>query len=366
MNVTRLIAFILYALFVLVLAKGIGIVWRWTWEKPAPVQTGHSGANPGNATETPQETHVDTPPLPLETACIVPNIQGLDETAANRAISHLGLQSVKSVQHDPKISAGIVLSQEPAAGKKLLPCQGEVIMVISLGTLESTKPLPYASDDCSKPSGTTTCCCFVPYHIHDLGQVFPTGTKIRIQWKAGTPFGSCSGGNTLFSVSTHSLSWDEIGRAPIAPRQGVDDKIHREEIVSLVEFRYVKVEVPNCYNDYSSAEVNWPRRAGVSLAQGTNPLLIGCFHDQGDSTGTRGRDLNGFVTHGPSMTTATCINECRQRGFTYAGMQYSSWCFCGNSYGRSGTANNCNMPCSGSPAEICGGSWANSVYGTSR
>lgn len=122
---------------------------------------------------------------------------------------------------------------------------------------EPAQSLPYASDDCSKPPGTTQCCCMVPYHIHDLGQVFPSGTEIRIQWQAGTPGGSCSGGNALFSVSTHMLSWDEIGRAPIANRQGFADEIHREQIASPVEFRYVKIEVPNCYNDYSSAEVNW-------------------------------------------------------------------------------------------------------------
>jgi hypothetical protein len=35
---------------------------------------------------------------------------------------------------------------------------------------------------------------------------------------------------------------------------------------------------------------------------------------------------------------------------------------CGNSFGRSGKANNCDMRCAGNPDEICGGDWANSVY----
>ena len=52
------------------------------------------------------------------------------------------------------------------------------------------------------------------------------------------------------------------------------------------------------------------------LSPAANP--IGCFRDQGDDTGTRGRDLNGFFMHSPNMTTAACINECRQRGFAYA------------------------------------------------
>ena len=106
-----------------------------------------------------------------------------------------------------------------------------------------------------------------------------------------------------------------------------------------------------------------PQRSD-SLAQAAN--LLGCFRDQGGavSAGTSGRDLNGFFMDSPNMTTTTCINECRRRGFAYAGTQYGHQCFCGDSYGRSGTADNCNMACSGSPAEICGGYWANRIYKT--
>ena len=59
-----------------------------------------------------------------------------------------------------------------------------------------------------------------------------------------------------------------------------------------------------------------------------------------------------------------CVEECRAQGFAYAATQYSSYCFCGNRYGASGPAHNCNMPCAGNPGEICGGAWANSVYET--
>ena len=83
---------------------------------------------------------------------------------------------------------------------------------------------------------------------------------------------------------------------------------------------------------------------------------LGCYKDQGD------RDLSGHGFNGSKMTTDRCTSECRSRGFAYAGTQYSKWCFCGNSYGNSGSANNCNMPCSGNSSETCGGSWANSVY----
>ena len=89
---------------------------------------------------------------------------------------------------------------------------------------------------------------------------------------------------------------------------------------------------------------------------------LGCFKDQEDPTGTSGRDLNGFAEDVPGMTAEMCTEMCTSKGFSYAGTQYGTWCFCGTSYGKSGKADNCNMKCGGAGNEICGGSWANSVY----
>ncbi len=43
------------------------------------------------------------------------------------------------------------------------------------------------------------------------------------------------------------------------------------------------------------------------------------------------------------------------------GLQYSTYCFCGNSYGKHGPVTGCGMKCGGS-LEMCGGSSHNSVY----
>jgi hypothetical protein len=100
-------------------------------------------------------------------------------------------------------------------------------------------------------------------------------------------------------------------------------------------------------------------------AQGADaPRYLGCFKDQGATDGVEGRDLDGAMSSDGAMTSAVCIEECRAQGFAYAGTQYSSYCFCGNRYGASGPADNCNTPCAGKPEEICGGGWANSVYAT--
>ena len=103
-----------------------------------------------------------------------------------------------------------------------------------------------------------------------------------------------------------------------------------------------------------------------SQAPPATARYLGCFKDQQKNwlagANTQGRDLKGFTTKDTGMTSARCIAVCRNQGFTYAGTQYSTQCFCGNAYGRSGAANNCDMACGGNPAEMCGGYWANSVY----
>ena len=127
---------------------------------------------------------------------------------------------------------------------------------------------------------------------------------------------------------------------------------------------------------------------------------MGCFKDQGDPQGTSGRDLSGHMflpplwlrsapnttaavtgavidqpapassrlrmapQPAPVMSASACTAGCRARGFAFAGTQYSSYCFCGNRFGQTGTSASCNMPCTGNPGEICGGAWANSVYWT--
>ena len=46
----------------------------------------------------------------------------------------------------------------------------------------------------------------------------------------------------------------------------------------------------------------------------------------------------------------------------YSGTQHSDQCYCDNSYGTYGSASNCNEKCAGNDDQICGGSWALSVY----
>ncbi len=91
---------------------------------------------------------------------------------------------------------------------------------------------------------------------------------------------------------------------------------------------------------------------------GEKPGYIGCYKD------TAAFDLDGFIERSRSNTPQRCTEICRAKGFKYAGVQYSESCLCGNSYGRYGVADNCNMKCTGDNGQICGGYSSNGVYST--
>ncbi|KAK8869788.1 hypothetical protein IAR55_000356 [Kwoniella newhampshirensis] len=74
------------------------------------------------------------------------------------------------------------------------------------------------------------------------------------------------------------------------------------------------------------------------------------------------RALNGYQFSDTSMTQELCASTCLSKGYTYAGLEYGTQCFCVNgiSYGEysagAGTAaSECNESCAGNSAENCGG-----------
>ncbi|PAA92570.1 hypothetical protein BOX15_Mlig011376g1, partial [Macrostomum lignano] len=104
----------------------------------------------------------------------------------------------------------------------------------------------------------------------------------------------------------------------------------------------------------------------------TQVSYIGCYLDN------EARDLRGLtgvskigqfsigslMLSSASMTHELCGSFCSLGGFPYFGVQSDEQCFCGTSYGSLGAANtsDCNRACTGNGAQICGGTWCNSVF----
>lgn len=92
-------------------------------------------------------------------------------------------------------------------------------------------------------------------------------------------------------------------------------------------------------------------------AVAADAVSLGCFRDD---------NVRDFIPlpagGGGSMTNASCRAACAKEGYRYAGTQFGSQCNCDNSYPSYGESNACTSPCAGNASEICGGSFANTVW----
>lgn len=86
---------------------------------------------------------------------------------------------------------------------------------------------------------------------------------------------------------------------------------------------------------------------------------VGCYIDRKPSA-------MAHISSSPVMTVVKCVRLCQERGYQYAGLQWSSECYCGDQYDKYGNTSNteCNTPCSGDFSKKCGGTWRLSVYAT--
>ncbi|KAH0537068.1 hypothetical protein FGG08_006109 [Glutinoglossum americanum] len=65
-----------------------------------------------------------------------------------------------------------------------------------------------------------------------------------------------------------------------------------------------------------------------------------------------------------SMTVEVCLQFCKSKGTTYAGIEYRRECYCGNALATDATANaaGCTLTCFSNATEFCGGSKKMNVY----
>ncbi|KAM7205858.1 hypothetical protein V8F33_000688 [Rhypophila sp. PSN 637] len=92
----------------------------------------------------------------------------------------------------------------------------------------------------------------------------------------------------------------------------------------------------------------------------TGPTDHGCYTE-----GYNVRALAGAFHWSSAMTVEGCTSFCQNSGFKWAGVEYSSECYCGSALGNgsvAAAAGDCSMACSGDATEICGGGNRLNVY----
>jgi WSC domain/PAN domain len=85
-----------------------------------------------------------------------------------------------------------------------------------------------------------------------------------------------------------------------------------------------------------------------------NYTFVGCYTDN-----TSARTLRNYSTSSTtSMTVESCTAICAAKHYAYAGVEYAAECYCANSIASGAllaNAADCNMFCSGTKTEFCGG-----------
>lgn len=90
-------------------------------------------------------------------------------------------------------------------------------------------------------------------------------------------------------------------------------------------------------------------------------VFEGCFLDD-----SQDRDLDSYHLTLNDNSPWKCIEQCKQLGTLYAGVQNGRDCYCGLDYGKHGKLHDtrCKSPCSGDRELWCGGELANHIFRT--
>lgn len=107
------------------------------------------------------------------------------------------------------------------------------------------------------------------------------------------------------------------------------------------------------------AATSVPSKGNSAAATVGGYTYAGCYQDN------IGRVLTGDILPnlGP-MTNDKCVANCVSKGFSIAATEYGGQCYCGNDLVGSAklAEDQCTIACEGNSKEVCGGSWAISVY----
>ncbi|CDZ98531.1 beta-1,6-N-acetylglucosaminyltransferase, contains WSC domain [Phaffia rhodozyma] len=100
-----------------------------------------------------------------------------------------------------------------------------------------------------------------------------------------------------------------------------------------------------------------------SLFTNVNIPSISGWSDAGCYTDNWDRTLSGDTLTHSLMTPLLCTQYCSSTGYSMAGVEGGTQCYCGSSLNIiSTTSLLCSTPCGGLSTALCGGSWAIEVY----
>ena len=174
-------------------------------------QRGNSNGKP--EVESPEKEIVSD-----SSACIVPNLTGLDKFAAEKSLRELGLRPIESNEYSDSTTSGAVISQNPLGLTRLDPCDGEVLIIVSLGVLSTQKP-PSTFSPSPIPTNTPTSVS-KPINTPTDTPVSPTNTPTPKPTNTPKPPTVTSTPVTPAQATTHtcvSSGYQSLGNRWVSP-----------------------------------------------------------------------------------------------------------------------------------------------------
>jgi hypothetical protein len=120
----------------------------------------------------------------------------------------------------------------------------------------------------------------------------------------------------------------------------------------------------NAYSVYKAETSNYILSENISLEDKLDSIYKldknRCIKDN-QNCGNRALNSKCYSAN----NVEECINYCQKGNFLYAGLEAGFQCFCGNEYDSLGLRTgleHCSSSCIGNSSQICGGSWALSIY----
>lgn len=150
------------------------------------------------------------------------------------------------------------------------------------------RSLPNSSaQDCGWPPGDEgykqgCCCCYLKSHIHDLGKLF-NSKEIEIRYRPGYRKGCTSPMYVYYSTGGENFTkfyGTNVTQEAWSPKTTYEKNLSVPD-----QFRYIKIEIPDCYNDYSSARVQGYQNVTDKEDEEDDGSEEGDDEDSGDDAG---------------------------------------------------------------------------------
>ncbi|XP_043924352.1 WSC domain-containing protein 2 isoform X2 [Protopterus annectens] len=167
---------------------------------------------------------------------------------------------------------------------------------------------------------------------------------------------SSTGETVSYRTDFHSLSFLQLGKGFKEP--AVTQNLPRRYGSWLKE---ISRESPR-WNKSGSSNRPWTRALKgrtIREQEENKAKYIGCYMDNTQQRALRGASFFDYK----KMTVFRCQDNCAERGYLYAGLEFGAECYCGHKIQAINVSDSeCTMECKGEKNNVCGGANRLSIY----